>query len=490
VLFGMFGTCPSYAPCHRLVRGTAAVALAIVAGVLMSPGSAEAQTCAAAWSCSNSYGVGNQVSYNGSNYTLTAGPRGASCPGYNPVVDNWWTSNGACGGTPTPTNTPAATATARPRGTATPTSSPRARPTARPTATPTTATPTHTPTATATQRPTATPTSGSGTTCWTPYVAGTDYPMGSRVSKNGSNFESYYWTNVDPTIPGNSGVAGSGVPWVDKCTCGAPTATPTPAPSGLGSIVSEAQYKQMFVNCPINPVYNYNAMVTAGNGTYPAFCGTGTTNEKKRECAAAFANWKHESFSGNKAEEDFKGVYCDTASFCPHNGGLNCAADKKYFGRGATQVTWNFNYCSLSAPVAQGGLGINVHANPDLLISDPVVMWKATIWYWMTQYGPEYSTEGGVTRNGHLINWPHPGNGPRHTSHDAILSTHPSGNYGFGGTTRAINGALECYSGQVQQLKRIEFYTGETSNYVEDGNGGTLGVLGYSGGAFGRLTCH
>jgi Chitinase class I/F5/8 type C domain len=88
------------------------LALALAAIAFAIPVSADAQTCAAAWSCSTSYAVGNQVSSGGSNYTLTAGPR-SGCPGFNPSVDNWWTSNGTCsGGGATPTSTATATATA------------------------------------------------------------------------------------------------------------------------------------------------------------------------------------------------------------------------------------------------------------------------------------------------------------------------------------------------------------------------------------------
>src|SRR4051812_36524652 len=71
--------------------------------------------CAAAWSCSTSYGVGATASYNGHNYQLCAQcSRAATCPGFTPQADNWWTDQGACSGGATPTTPPAATATRPP----------------------------------------------------------------------------------------------------------------------------------------------------------------------------------------------------------------------------------------------------------------------------------------------------------------------------------------------------------------------------------------
>jgi hypothetical protein len=74
-------------------------------------------------------------------------------------------------------------------------------------------------------------------------------------------------------------------------------------------------------------------------------------------------------------------------------------------------------------------------------------------------------------------------------AHDAItLTTGINGNYGFGATIRAINGALECVQNDARQLARIGFYTGNGQDN-DDANGGTLQTLGYGGGNFGRRTC-
>jgi hypothetical protein len=92
----------------------------------------------------------------------------------------------------------------------------------------------------------------------------------------------------------------------------------------------------------------------------------------------------------------------------------------------------------------------------------------------MTQKGPKYpdclsaSPVGAGCNN--LQGW------PDETAHEAMTTTDPSGKYGFGGTIRAINGALECLSGQGQQQRRIDNY-----NY----NKGILGTTA----TFGRDTC-
>src|SRR5258707_1064267 len=78
-------------------RGPKAAVTVIMAVCLawIGAGHAQAATCAAAWSCGTSYGSGAQASFGGHNYTM-AYSRAATCPGYDPSADNWWTDNGAC----------------------------------------------------------------------------------------------------------------------------------------------------------------------------------------------------------------------------------------------------------------------------------------------------------------------------------------------------------------------------------------------------------
>src|SRR5688572_11262145 len=115
---------------------TAVLAVLTVAAVSAAT-PALAVSCAglAEWSCNTSYGLGASVTFNGSKYTLcSACSRAATCPGFTPEADNWWTNNGICDGGTSPTPTPTPTT---PAGNPTPTPSPTPTTGPGPTATPT-----------------------------------------------------------------------------------------------------------------------------------------------------------------------------------------------------------------------------------------------------------------------------------------------------------------------------------------------------------------
>jgi predicted chitinase len=200
--------------------------------------------------------------------------------------------------------------------------------------------------------------------------------------------------------------------------CGTGNATATPGGTGFASIVSNAQFDQMFPSR--NSFYTYQGLVTAAN-FYPAFAGTGTTDTRKREAAAALANFNHETGGLWYITEIAQGEYCDAG-----NTQYPCAPGKKYYGRGPIQLSWNFNYGAAGA-----ALGLPLLTNPDLAQQDPAVAWKTALWYWMTQHGPGTMTP-----------------------HEAMVN-----GAGFGETIRSINGALECNGGNGAQVQsRINAY--------------------------------
>ncbi|EEF31793.1 class IV chitinase, putative [Ricinus communis] len=92
--------------------------------------------------------------------------------------------------------------------------------------------------------------------------------------------------------------------------------------------------------------------------------------------------------------------YCDES-----NTQYPCNPDKKYFGRGPIQLTWNYNYGPAGQDNNFDGLG-----SPETVPNDPVVSFKTALWFWMK-------------------------------------NAHPAVNQGFGATIRAINGAIECNGG-------------------------------------------
>jgi predicted chitinase len=257
---------------------------------------------------------------------------------------------------------------------------------------------------------------------------------GTRSVAYGANGKFNYKTATG-SIACNNGTFGDPIAnTLKSCYFGADTST-----TGFASIVSEAQFNQMFPNR--NGFYTYAGLVDAAK-SFPAFAGTGDLAMKKREAAAALANFSHET-SGlihitEVAKNDYCGDWDGNPNTCP------CAAGKRYYGRGPMQLSWNGNYCA-----AGDALGLDLRANPDLVEQNATVAWKTALWFWMTQTGAGY--------------W---------TSHSDIVDGH-----GFGETIRTINGSLECSGGNPAQVQdRIN----EINRFIQ--------ILGTSAGA-GNIGC-
>lgn len=314
------------------------------------------------WAAGTNYVVGNVVRYNGSFYRA----KNAN-PGYDPVISTWyWEPVASC-----------------PGGTGSSSSS-------------------------------AGGNTGGSCPVWS---AGTNYYAGNVVIYNGTYFEAehdnpgydplistWFWRPVASCPGGNSGSSSSS---------GNNNGT------GFAAIVSEAQFNQMFPNR--NAFYTYSGLVAAAN-TFPAFANTGDIVIRRREAAAALANFSHETGGLVYINEIAQGQYCSgTSTPC----GV-CAPGKSYYGRGPIQLSWNYNYCT-----AGQALGLDLWANPDQVAQNPTIAWRTAIWFWMTQSGAGYR--------------------PAHTS---IV-----GGYGFGETIRTINGSIECNGGNPNQVQsRINDY--------------------------------
>jgi predicted chitinase len=229
-----------------------------------------------------------------------------------------------------------------------------------------------------------------------------------RASVSGFIYEAKWWNqNQNPAT--NSGGDG---PWRQIGPCVAPGPTPNPG-QGFAQVVSQTQFNQMFPNR--NPFYTYQGLLDAA-ATFPAFAGTGDLAMRRREAAAAMANFAHETGGLVHVTEIARGLYCsNSATPC----GV-CAPGQSYYGRGPIQLSWNFNYCS-----AGQALGLNLWANPNLVEQNSAIAWRTAFWYWMTQNGP--------------------GTQP---AHNCIIN-----NAGFGCTIRSINGALECNGGNPAQVQ-------------------------------------
>ncbi|MFI6998272.1 chitinase [Nocardia sp. NPDC050175] len=95
---------------------------------------------------------------------------------------------------------------------------------------------------------------------------------------------------------------------------------------------------------------------------------------------------------------------------------------KTFHGRGYIQLTWSSNYRAAS----QGIFGDDrLYRTPEVVASDEYIAWAVSFWYW-------------------------------HTS----VASAPNYGRGFGVTTKAINGVLECAGGDsTKAKKRYEIYT-------------------------------
>jgi len=262
-----------------------------------------------------------------------------------------------------------------------------------------------------------------GKPCGPAWMAGTTYVAGAIVQFMGSYYRaSHDNPGYDPTVStyfwDPYTCSGDGVGLGGSATGGSATGGSGPlGDSAFDNLVSEQLFNQMFPDR--NKFYTYQGLVDATR-KYPAFGGTGSTDQQKREVAAFLANVARETGELIYIEQIAKDVYCSSSSKCP------CEAGKQYYGRGPIQISWNYNYCS--AGIA---LGYDLRAQPELVSQNATVAWATGLWFWMTQRGAG-----------------------SFTPHDAITADH-----GFGETIRSINGTVECNGGSAEGVSsRVNFY--------------------------------
>jgi len=195
---------------------------------------------------------------------------------------------------------------------------------------------------------------------------------------------------------------------------------------GLGNILSKSYFDSIFPLASRNAVYTYEGLLAA-SASYPAFANTGSLDACRQETAAFLANIARETGRLRYAEEIAKSVYCSTRTGCACDSGTTDQT-KWYYGRGAIQLTWNYNYCSAGTALSADLLG-----QPSLVHTDPKYAWATALWYWMTSKG-----------------------GASATCHGAMTGTGA-----FGDTIRAINGG-ECggggYGSVTAVTERVDAY--------------------------------
>lgn len=191
------------------------------------------------------------------------------------------------------------------------------------------------------------------------------------------------------------------------------------APAPVSELLSREQFEALFPER--NPFYTYDGLLDASR-RFPAFAGFGDRDSRKRELAAALANFAHETGNLVYVEEIRKGDYCSNRdTLC----GI-CAEGRQYFGRGPIQLSWNGNYCAAGL-----ALGIDLWGEPARVAEDSAIAWQTALWYWLTRRGPGTMTPHRAMSDGH----------------------------GFGETIRSINGRLECDGGNPAQVEsRVRHY--------------------------------
>lgn len=269
----------------------------------------------------------------------------------------------------------------------------------------------------------------------------------------------------EPSTTAGSTTAGS---TTAGSTTGGPTSSdstedgsPTSADGSSGEpgcVVSElldaALWDELFLHkddpACFGSVYTYEGLVEAAAG-YPTFACEGDAATRRRELAAFLAQISHETTGGWATAPDgpqswglcfVEEVGCEDNA-CPQycdagNVQHPCAAGKTYHGRGAIQLSWNYNYGQ-----AGDALGVDLLASPELVASDSTLALQTAMWFWMTEQLPKPSAHDVMV--GHWA--PSPA--------DEALGRLP----GFGMTTNIINGGLECsMPGNASVADRIAFF--------------------------------
>ena len=247
---------------------------------------------------------------------------------------------------------------------------------------------------------------------------------------------------------------------VDAATpaCGVPSidldnlSNEPPNVQRLASILTESQFD--FLTSMKKDEYTYLGLLKAAK-KYPKFCDeSGTSLEGlaeseqeerlvescKREIAAIFAHFSQETGyhdPNNAIPEWRQSFYYIREIGCPGDWKCNNytahnhqfyppVSGQTYYGRGAKQLSWNYNYGQFS----KAFLG-NKHyllVNPDRVAKDAWLNLGAAFWFYMTPQPPKPSMHDVI-----IGKW-QPDQNDRNNKTFA----------GFGTTTNIINGALEC----------------------------------------------
>lgn len=200
------------------------------------------------------------------------------------------------------------------------------------------------------------------------------------------------------------------------------------------AIFPESTFNQFFPDR--HAAYTYSNFLKA-IGKYPSICKT--TEHCPRILANMFGHIQQETANLVYIEEINKSAYCaDWSAWVVE--AYPCVSGQMYYGRGAKQLSWNYNYGAFSN--AMFGDSMVLLNNPDL-VATTWLNFAASMWFYVTPQPPKPSMlqvlDGSWIPNAHDL------------ASNLVA--------GFGVTTMIIIGAIECGSGSQQAQNRANYYT-------------------------------
>ena len=200
------------------------------------------------------------------------------------------------------------------------------------------------------------------------------------------------------------------------------------------AIFPEQKFNEFFPTR--NSAYTYTNFLKA-IGKYPSICSDAALCPKI--LANMFAHFQQETAGLVYLEEINKSPYCaDWSAWV--NEAYPCASGKMYYGRGAKQLSWNYNYGAFSNAMFGDAM---VLLNEPELVATTWLNFAASMWFYVTPQPPKPSML--QVLDGSWI------------PNSADLASNLIS--GFGVTTMIINGALECGSWNQQAQNRATYYT-------------------------------
>jgi chitodextrinase len=229
------------------------------------------------------------------------------------------------------------------------------------------------------------------------------------------------------------------------------------------------------------PEYTYTRFLRA-IGKFPAFCGEYTDDRKsesdaicKKSVITAFAHFSQET-GGHITKENIwdnplgleewqqalvhvremgwsegqEGYITGCGQDDWQNKRWPCAAGQGYFGRGAKQLSYHFNYGAFSEVMYDGDATVLLN-NPGL-VADSWLNLASAIWFFLTPQAPKPAMLHVIDRT-----WT-----PSQREIDAGIG------YGFGTTINVINGGIECgeqNKDKGQPVNRIRYWEGLAAHY-------------------------